>query len=164
MASSPWGWPIRPTFWITCLLPKKTDINWLFSRDTFWEDLFLRRFSRNTYKILIVRDLFSNCLQRRACPMWPTPWEKGLTLNRMAYKLTLSWDWGGIYRPRRQVGKREAAGHAAAAVRGSTLSLPRARDHEEWCGTAWCADQIQVITLILLLKNCLKQHLFDETL
>ncbi len=30
MASSHWGWPIRPTFWITCLCPYKAYINDVF--------------------------------------------------------------------------------------------------------------------------------------
>jgi hypothetical protein len=43
MTNSHWGWPIRPTFWTTFLLPKKTEIDFFkgtpsekkYSQDNF---------------------------------------------------------------------------------------------------------------------------------
>jgi hypothetical protein len=58
-----------------------------YSQDNFLGIVNFSKFSK-------LKICLSICLQSRACPMWPTPWEKGLKLRKiwgfivsMAFKL-----------------------------------------------------------------------------
>jgi hypothetical protein len=71
MASSHWGWPIRSTFWITCLWPNKAHKN-----DVFKGTSSEKKNSQDNlpalayfYKFLPFLFFLAICLQKRVGPM-----------------------------------------------------------------------------------------------